>query len=87
LILRFPLGKEPIDASRVACPSGARGELVTQRYDADFWRLRAEEARALASAMKLPSARREMQQIAAAYDKLADRAERTARAKGTPERF
>jgi hypothetical protein len=36
--------------------------------------------------MKLPSARREMQQIAAAYDKLADRAERTAKGKGTPER-
>jgi hypothetical protein len=54
------------------------GERVSQSYDADFWRKCADEARALAATMKLPSARREMEQIAAAYERLADRAERTA---------
>jgi hypothetical protein len=61
------------------------GGLVTQSYDADFWRQRAEETRALAETMKLAVARREMEQIAAAYDRLADRAERTAGRKGTRE--
>jgi hypothetical protein len=51
---------------------------MAQPYDASFWRGRAAEARALAKAMMSPVARREMEQIAAAYMKLADRAERTA---------
>jgi hypothetical protein len=46
--------------------------------DADFWRKRAEEARATAQAMSTPAAKREMQLIAAAYERLADHAERTA---------
>ena len=85
-------GTEPIDCSGVAWPSGTPGEhetpgeLVTKFYDADFWRQRAEEARAVAEVMTLPLARREMEFIAAAYDRLADRAERTAGQKGTRER-
>jgi hypothetical protein len=59
---------------------------VPQSYDADFWRQRAEEARALAETITLPVAKREMEHIAAAYDRLADRAERTAGQKGTRER-
>jgi hypothetical protein len=61
------------------------GESVSQPYDAVFWRKRADEARAIAANMKVPGARREMEQIAAAYERLADRAERTAGRKGTRE--
>jgi CRP-like cAMP-binding protein len=59
---------------------------VTQPYDADYWRQRAEEARALAEAMTLPVARSVMQHIAAVYGRLAERAERTAERKGTRKR-
>jgi hypothetical protein len=52
--------------------------------DADFWRERAEEARATAEAMTVPAAKREMQFIAAAYERLAVHAERTAGRKGLP---
>jgi hypothetical protein len=62
------------------------GGLVTQPYDADGWRQRANEARALAETMTLPVAKREMQHIAAIYQRLANRAERTAGRKGTRER-
>jgi len=62
------------------------GELVTQLHDADFWRQRAQEARALAEIMTLALARREMEHIAAAYERLAIRAERAAACKGTRER-
>jgi hypothetical protein len=59
---------------------------VTQLHDADFWHQRAQEARALAEVMTLPLARREMEYIAAAYERLANRAERTAGWKGARER-
>jgi uncharacterized protein Yka (UPF0111/DUF47 family) len=59
---------------------------MVQSYDADFWRQRAEEVRALAQAMRLPVARRELEHIAAAYMRLADRAEHTAGRSGTRER-
>jgi hypothetical protein len=62
------------------------GDLMTQPYDADYWRRRAEEARALAASLTLAIARRELEHIAAAYERLADRAERTAGRKGTWER-
>ena len=58
------------------------GESV-QPYDADYWRSRAQEARAIATVMTTPDTRREMQQIAAAYERLADRAERTEGRKGS----
>jgi hypothetical protein len=61
------------------------GELVMQLHDADFWRQRAQEARELAAIMTLPLARREMEHIAAAYERLAKRAER-AGWKGARER-
>lgn len=47
---------------------------MTQLHDVDFWRQRAQEARALAEVMTLPLARREIEYIAAAYERLADRA-------------
>lgn len=59
---------------------------MTQLHDADFWRQRAKEAHALAEIMTLPLARREMEHIAAAYERLAKRAERTAGSKGARER-
>ena len=59
---------------------------MVQPYDAGFWRQRAEEARVLAQTMTLPVARRELQHIAAAYERLADRAERIAGQSGTRER-
>ena len=55
---------------------------MTQTYDADFWRRRAERARAIAETMSLSVAKREMEHIAEAYERLADRAERTAGRKG-----
>ena len=51
--------------------------------DADFWRKRAERARATAESMTAPSAKRDMQLIAEAYDQIADHAERTARRRAT----
>jgi hypothetical protein len=57
---------------------GRLGELVLHLRDADFWRQRAEEARATAEAMNLPAAKREMDAIAEAYERLAAHAERTA---------
>jgi hypothetical protein len=63
-----------------------RGKRVTQPHEADFWRRRAQEARALAEIMTLPLARREMEHIAAAYERLAKRAERVSGCKGTSER-
>ena len=59
-----------------------RGEIegtMQPSSDADIWRKRAEKARATAEAMTAPSAKRDMQLIAAAYERLADHAERTAK--------
>ena len=58
---------------------------MTQPYDAEYWRQRANEARALAEAMTLPMAKHEMEHIAAIYERLANRAERKAGRKGTRE--
>ena len=69
------------DAGRAERRTG--GPMV-QPYDADFWRQRAKEARALAKSITLPVARRELEQIAAAYARLADRAERTAPRRARP---
>jgi hypothetical protein len=44
----------------------------------EYWLDRAEEARAQAKDMATPEARREMLLIAAAYQRLAEHAERTA---------
>jgi hypothetical protein len=48
-------------------------------YDAHFWQRRAREARAIAESMSRAVAKREMELIAAAYERLAERAERTHR--------
>jgi len=58
------------------------GKSVESQHDAGFWRQRAEDARAVAQTMKSCSERRKMEAIAAAYDRLAEHAERTARRKG-----
>jgi hypothetical protein len=47
---------------------------VHRCYDADYWRKRAEESRAIAAIMTTTSARREMEKIAIAYDRRAERA-------------
>ena len=57
---------------------GTPGEnTVESQYHADFWRKRAENARAIAQTMKSLPARQEMEAIAAVYDRLAEQAERT----------
>ena len=61
------------------------GNFVQRSYNEAYWRERAEEARAIAAAMTTPIARREMLQIAVAYERLAERAERTAGQKGAHE--
>jgi hypothetical protein len=50
--------------------------------DADFWRRRADDARRTAEGMCVPAAKREMELIAAAYERIADHAERTAGRRG-----
>jgi hypothetical protein len=54
--------------------------------DADFWRGRVEEARAVAEAMTFPDAMREMLSVAGAYERLADNAARTAGRSASRER-
>jgi hypothetical protein len=61
---------------------GIEGIMLTS-CDADFWRKRADEARATAEVMTAPAAKREMELIAAAYDRIADHAERTAGRRAT----
>jgi hypothetical protein len=61
------------------------GGIVQRSYDADYWRQRAEEARATAEAMVLPAAKREMWVVAEAYERLAEHAERTAGRRGSRE--
>ena len=45
--------------------------------DPDHWRWRAEEARAIAESFDNAEARKQMQGIAASYDRLAELAEKT----------
>jgi hypothetical protein len=54
-------------------------EIVQPAKDADYWRRCAKEARSTAEAMNVPAAKREMLMIAAAYERLADHSESTAR--------
>jgi F0F1-type ATP synthase membrane subunit b/b' len=44
-------------------------------FDADYWRERAEEARAQASEMRDPGTKRTLLEIAQNYEQLADQAE------------
>jgi hypothetical protein len=55
---------------------------TSQLMDAEYWLERAEEARAQASAMRDPDARRTLLEIAENYRQLADQAE--ARRKTSP---
>ena len=54
---------------------------MESRYDADYWRKRADAAHTVAQTMADPAAWRQMHFIAEAYERLADHAERTARRK------
>ena len=54
---------------------------MESHHDADFWRKRAEDARAIAESMMSFSEKQEMEAIAAGYERLADHAERTGRRK------
>jgi hypothetical protein len=51
---------------------------MERSHDADNWRKCADDMRAKAEAMISPTSKRELLLIAAAYDRLADHAERTA---------
>ena len=44
-------------------------------FDAEYWRQKAAEARAIAELMSLEEARRRMLEIAEQYDRLAEQAE------------
>jgi hypothetical protein len=57
---------------------GRLGGTVDRPYDAAHWRECAEYMRAKAEAMTSPTTKCELLQIAAAYDRLGDHAERTA---------
>jgi hypothetical protein len=48
---------------------------MTDSLGADYWRERAEEARAHASQMRDPSAKRTLLEVADNYDQLAEQAE------------
>jgi uncharacterized protein Yka (UPF0111/DUF47 family) len=63
------------------------GELLGSQFNADYWRMRADETRSAAQALTNPAARREMHFIAEAYDRLADHAERTAKRKSTRQSY
>ena len=49
---------------------------MPDRFGADYWRERADEARAQADQMHTESARKTLYEIAANYDQLAEQAER-----------
>jgi len=48
------------------------------QHDTDSWRKRAEDARAIAESMKSLSEKQKIEAIAAAYERLADHAKRSA---------
>jgi hypothetical protein len=50
--------------------------MMAPKLSAEYWRGRAEEARTLAEEMHSPETRRQMLEIAAGYDRLAQWAER-----------
>jgi hypothetical protein len=62
------------------------GEAMGRSYGADHWRKLAKDARTAAGAMTNPTAKRELTEIAEAYERLADRAVRAARRKGSRTR-
>jgi hypothetical protein len=66
------------DAAKLQSPGK---NIVESKFDPDYWRERAEEARTLAQAMTHPVAKRHMHFIAQAYERLADHAECAARHK------
>jgi hypothetical protein len=57
---------------------------MPDRFGPQHWRERAEEARAQASQMHDPSARRTLLEIAENYDQLAEQAETIRKTRPTP---
>lgn len=57
---------------------------MPDRLGAEYWRDRAEEARAQASEMRDPDARRTLVEIAQNYDQLAEQAERIRKTSAPP---
>jgi hypothetical protein len=53
---------------------------------ADYWRERAEEARAQASEMQDPTAKRTLLEIARSYDRLAEQAEYVEKMRVSPKK-
>jgi hypothetical protein len=74
----FGSGRNPAEALAFESRGGETGGCVQPVCDADFWRRLAQKARATAETMTVAAAKREMQVIASAYERLADHAERTA---------
>ena len=58
--------------------------MAPTRLTPDYWRARAEEARANAQQMKDPDAKQALFKIAEVYDQLAQRAEREANSSKSP---
>lgn len=56
---------------------------MTKR-DSMYWRARAEEARTRATAFQNPDAKRTMEDIAAGYEVMADRAEKVEKSRQEP---
>lgn len=57
---------------------------MPDRLGPDYWRNRAEEARAQASEMRDPSARRTLLDIAENYEQLAEQAESIRKTRSAP---
>ena len=57
---------------------------MPDRLGPDYWRERAEDARAMASQMRDPDARRTLLEIAENYEQLAERAETMRKTRSAP---
>jgi hypothetical protein len=68
-------------AQSAALARGIEGIVAPKIGDARYWQDRAEKARLAAEEITHPPSKREMQQIASAYDRLAKHAEARAAAK------
>jgi len=72
-----------MDSAENKRASAVWGTIVREKFTAQYWRDRADEALAIAYGLRDPVAKRTMEQIAAGYANLAERAER---AKTTADR-
>lgn len=72
----FPRGAAPWGRGRKGPPRPEAALPYTVANDPAHWRNRAEEARAMAESLTSPEARRHMLNCAAAYERLAQLAEK-----------